>query len=145
MLEAHRLIFADFLDLLERAFEAAENWPAKVIAAIDTAVDFAVAAPTRALVVCAEINPADPQLAAQGRLHRERLTAFLKEGRRQSAEAASLPSVTEQALLAGTAFIFARCLTRGEPEELVSLKPQIAELLLMPYLGRAAAAKAVTA
>ncbi|HSS42402.1 MAG TPA: hypothetical protein VLK37_07600 [Solirubrobacterales bacterium] len=145
MLGTHRLICEDFLSQLGRACKLHGDWPAKVVAAIGAAVDFAVADPARALVVCAEINPVDSLLAVEGGAWRERLAAFLAEGRQQSDRAASLPPVTERALLGGAAFVFARSLTRGEVDELVTLGPQIAELVLLPYLGRAAAAKAVAA
>lgn len=139
MLGAHRLICEEFLAQLGRACKPHEDWPAKVAAAMGAAVDFAVAEPARALVVCAEINPVDSLLAVEGGPWREQLAAFLAEGRQQSDRAASLPPVIEQALVGGAAFVFARSLTQGKADELVTLGPQITELLLIPYLGRAAA------
>jgi hypothetical protein len=52
-----------------------------------------------------------------------------------------MPPTTERALIGGVASIVADRLLSEEPRSLVDLEPQLAEFLLLPYLGRTEASR----
>ena len=116
-------------------------WPDNVRAALDAALayvadanvmarGFAVEATAASLVAC------ERQYAAL-----EALADLLREGRRFYPRAAQMPPVTERALIGGVASIVSDRLLSEEPRALIDLEPQLAEFLLVPYLGRAEAGR----
>jgi AcrR family transcriptional regulator len=61
--------------------------------------------------------------------------ARLREGRRYSPRAASLPEATELMLVSGVDAILTAPLLAEEPQALPGLRPQLTELVLLPYVG----------
>lgn len=142
VLEAHRLVFEDFTERLERACAAAEQWPRKVGATIAAALEFAVAQPAQARLLVAPVDPAEQELTARVRDSHDRLAALLADGRRQYPAAADLPELTERALVGALTALLARSLSEiSDPSP--SLHAQLTELALAPYLGPAEAARTV--
>jgi hypothetical protein len=115
------------------------EWPARVAAAIYAVLDFALAEPD-----------AIGALTQDALLHRpggaERflgLIAEFAELLRATAPAdPQLPDSTEQALVGGVAMIITDHLREGRLERLREAGPELVELSLQPYLGRAAARRA---
>ena len=134
VLGAYRDIFDRLLVSIEAACGGCPEWPEKVDAGVGAAIDFAIAEPAEARLICIEFSPSDPVLAANGRACQDRLMALLEQGRKHAPAGAVLPPVTERALIGGITFILARHLSRGELEELPALKPQLVQLFLIPYL-----------
>ena len=66
----------------------------------------------------------------------ESFAAMLRDGRRLYPRAAELPAPTERALVGGIASIISGHLLAEEPQALSELEPELAELVLMPYLGQ---------
>lgn len=135
----------DFLERLRLEVAAAcdvdRAWPDNVRAALDAALayvseanamarGFAVEATATSLAAC------ERQYAAL-----ETLADLLREGRRFYPRAAEMPPAIERALIGGVASIVADRLLSEEPQALAELEPQLAEFLLVPYLGRAGASK----
>jgi AcrR family transcriptional regulator len=141
VLAAHKLIFDDFFARLQRACAAAEQWPRKVGATIAAALDFAAAQPAQARLLISQFDTAEQELARTVRNSHDRLAALLTEGRQHYPAAATLPELTEQALVGALTAVFARSLETDEPTP--SLHAQLTELALVPYLGPAQAADAV--
>jgi AcrR family transcriptional regulator len=71
----------------------------------------------------------------------EGLAELLRQGRRFHPHAEEMPEAIERALIGGVASIVSARLLSEEPRTLVALEPQLAEFLLLPYLGRAAASR----
>ena len=71
----------------------------------------------------------------------EALAELLRQGRRFHPRAEGMPDAVERALIGGIASIVSAGLLSEEPQALVELGPQFAELLLLPYVGRAEASR----
>jgi hypothetical protein len=114
----------------------ARPWPAQVAAAIETALAFAAADPAaaRVLLVRAPVERPD----GPGRHLRlvecfaELLAAEAPRDRRRPASAA-------EAVVGGIAVIVADHIRADDPQALPALLPELVELALVPYLGRAEA------
>jgi AcrR family transcriptional regulator len=138
---AHETIFKRFMGSIANSCEARHEWPFRVVAAIGVALDFAAKDPAQAQLLTVEAVAPNPQLARRVLGSLDRLAALLGEGRRQRPAAAQLPALTEKAQVGAIASIVAGCLMNGEHERLPELKAQLAEFVLLPYIGAAEAAR----
>lgn len=139
--ESHRALFNRFVDRLVGACEAQPSWPLKVKVGIGLSLDLAAAAPARArFLMLLDTVATDSALILQGVEARGRLARLLAAGRPMSGSDATLPGVTEEALIAGLAGVILARLASGEAGQLPALAPELVELTLSPYLGAEAAA-----
>lgn len=135
----------DFLERLRlevaTACELDRAWPDNVRAALDAALAYVADANAMARGFAVEATAAS--LAANERQYAalETFADLLREGRRLYPRAAEMPPETERALVGGIASIVSDRLLSEEPQTLVDLEPQLAEFLLVPYLGRAEASR----
>lgn len=140
---AHEEIFGRFLVVVQNACRPRVEWAEKVQAAIGATLEFATAEPAQAQLLVTGFLAADQALARRVRLSYDQLATLLSEGRRRHPQAASLPSLTERALVGAIATILARGLVSAEPEPFIGLHSQLTEFTLAPYLGIAEAARVV--
>jgi AcrR family transcriptional regulator len=128
---------------------AHEDWPQRVIAGVGGAIAFAVASPARASLLCAEPVGLQPELAVRIRAARTELAAMLRRARELAASGpepyAGLPPIAEEALIGGACTIVAAHLAEGRSAELAGLAPELAQVILTPYLGAEAAAALLAA
>jgi AcrR family transcriptional regulator len=128
-----------FLDrlLLEvfAACEAPQEWAAKVRAALRVVISSLVEASTLARVFAVEATAASFAAAERQFAALEQFASLLHEGRARHPRAASLPSPTERVLVGGIASIVSEHLLAEDPGALSALESQMAETLLIPYLG----------
>jgi AcrR family transcriptional regulator len=135
----------DFLERLRLEVAAAcdldSAWPDNVRAALNAAL--AYVADANALARAFTVEATAASLAACERQYAalETLASLLREGRRFYPRAAEMPPATERALVGGVASIISARLLSEEPQALIDLEPQLAEFLLVPYLGRAEASR----
>lgn len=140
---AHEQIFRRFLALIQDACRRQVEWPDKVGAVIGATLEFAAAEPAQANLLVAGFLAADQALARRVRVSYDQLAELMSEGRRRHPQAASLPAVTERALVGAIATTVARGLISAEPEPFADLHSQLTEFTLIPYLGMAEAARVV--
>jgi len=140
---SHEQIFARFLASIEDACPPQADWAEKVKAGIGATLDFAVAQPAQAQLLAAGFLAADLALARRVQVSYDQLAALLAEGRRLHTEAASLPALTEQALVGAIATILARGLIGEGSRPLADLHSQLTQFALIPYLGMAEAERVV--
>lgn len=140
---AHEQIFQRFLAVVQDACRLQVEWADKVRAAIGATLEFATSEPAQTQLLVAGFLAADLTLARRVSVSYDQLAALLSEGRRCHPQAASLPELTERALVGAIATTVARGLVSAEPEPLVGLHSQLTELTLTPYLGMAEAARVV--
>jgi AcrR family transcriptional regulator len=135
----------DFLERLRMEVAAAcdldRAWPDNVRAALDAAL--AYLADGNAMARGFAVEATATSLAASERQNAalETFADLLRQGRRYYPRAAAMPPETERALVGGIASIVSGRLLTEEPQSLIDLEPQLAEFLLVPYLGRAEANK----
>lgn len=133
---AHELIFERFLATLVATCKAEAEWPMKVRAAVDVAVDFATGRPEQSLILSVGSLTADPVLAESIYQSHERLASLLGGIRLDSPYASQLPDCTEQFLVLAVGAVIANRLVNGEGESLRSVQGELVELTLLPYYGR---------
>ena len=135
----------DFLERLRLEVAAAcdldRAWPDNVRAALDAALAYLADANAMARAFAVEATAASLVASERQYAALETLANLLREGRRFYPGAAEMPPATERALVGGVASIIADRLLSEEPQALIDLEPQLAEFLLVPYLGRAEASR----
>jgi AcrR family transcriptional regulator len=141
VLFAQETVFKRFFIAIRRACEEEDEWPRKVGAAIETTLAFAEALPAQAQLLAAQFLSGDPILAARARSSHDRLASLLRGGRHHP-EGASLPGVTERALVGAIATILVRHLVKEETRP-AALRDQLIQFTLIPYIGRPEAERAV--
>jgi len=138
---AHEEAFDRFTAELFRACAAQSAWPAKVAAAIDVAIDFAVRSPEEAQLLVVDAVAAEPALALRVLTSNDFLVGLLRNGREHCPGSASLPELTERAQIGAAASVIGNKLLSGQADRLPALKPELVQLILTPYLGIEEAAR----
>ena len=135
----------DFLERLRLEVAAAcdldRAWPDNVRAALHAALAYVADANAMARAFAVEATAASLVASERQYSALETLANLLREGRRIYPGAAEMPPAIERALVGGVASIISDRLLSEEPQALIDLEPQLAEFLLVPYLGRAEASR----
>lgn len=127
------------------ACEAGDEWPAKVRRGLGAMIASLVEASAPARVFAVEAAAASFAAAERQFATMEEFAAMLRVGRRIYPAAASLPDITERALIGGVSSIVIRHLLAENAENLPALQPELVELVLIPYLGESEARRAARA
>jgi AcrR family transcriptional regulator len=126
------------------ALSGAGTWPDKVHVACDSTLALLGTQPGLARLIAAEILCVGPAGRARHQTLIDRLIPLLRFGRvEQPASGASTPRL-ELALLSGFISVVAREASAGRGDRLAGMAPDLAEFLLVPYLGHAAARRVAT-
>jgi AcrR family transcriptional regulator len=136
---AHEAIFERFLGLVFRACNSASEWPFKVRAVIEAALDYAAAEPAQVGLLILDPLSGDVEMAQRVLASTDHLAALLSRGRELSEAAAALPELTEKSVVGALTAIVSSRIAGGEAEGLPELAPQLVELALTPYVGAAEA------
>jgi AcrR family transcriptional regulator len=135
VLAAHEVVFDCLADEISKACAAEPDWPAKVAAAAAASLAFASEAPDEARLLSLDVVGADPGVARRVLASNERLAAMLRAGRQHYPEAKELPELTEIALVSAISSLLNGLFIDDRGDRIETLKPQIVQLLLMPYVG----------
>jgi AcrR family transcriptional regulator len=125
---------------IEAAFPAGGPASRQVLVVLETLLGLIAADPLAARVVLVEAQTAGPRALALYQAELDALVPGLRRCRRQSPFAADLPETLEVATIGGLAWYLQQRLLAGEGEELRAFLPEVAEIVLEPYLGRGGAA-----
>jgi AcrR family transcriptional regulator len=125
------------------AIASAEGWPAQVRAVTERLVGL-VAGDARVARVCGvEAMLVSPEIRARRDAGLDALAAALRRGRPHSRRGDELPTMLEELLVAGATSLATRSVV-GDPDlPAKELGPEIAELILLPYVGGPKARKVV--
>jgi AcrR family transcriptional regulator len=118
-----------------RACGSRQSWPEGVVAALDSALDFVVDSPYQARLLTSYALSTDPHIAPCVFAMQDHLAALLRTGRERSRGPLMQLDLIEQALVGATLSIVAGRLMNDELERIPDLKPELAELILTPYMG----------
>ena len=143
---AHAEIFDRLASAIFRTCASESEWAAKVAASVETAISFAMDAPEEASLLVLDVVAADRALAARAIASGDHLAGLLRAGREHCPDAAaSLPELTERALVGATTSLIGSRLMADQVDRLPELAPQLVHLILMPYLGPDEARQAAAA
>jgi AcrR family transcriptional regulator len=117
------------------------DWPGNVRSALEAALAYVAEANAMARGFAVEATAVSLAACERQYAAMETLADLLREGRRFYPRAAEMPPTIERALIGGIASIVSDRLLSEEPQALAALEPQLAEFLLLPYLGRAEASR----
>jgi AcrR family transcriptional regulator len=132
---AHEVVFDCLVDEISKACAEAPDWPSQVAAGVSASIAFVVDAPEEARLLSLDAVGADPGVARRVLASNERLAEMLRAGREHSGLAESLPELTEMALVSATSSVLSGFVMDGRVDQIEELKPQLVQLLLMPYVG----------
>jgi AcrR family transcriptional regulator len=130
---------------LAEAWVGADEWPARVRAALGSALGFFAASPELARLLLTEPFVAGPTISRRYQEEIERLSPYLAEGRALSPEGASFPVTTERGLIGSIASQVGRKVSAGEADQLPKLLPDLTQFALTPYMGAAEARRVARA
>jgi AcrR family transcriptional regulator len=142
---AYWAAFEELMRGISEACGSAPDWPRGVLGAIDFSLDFSLESPAQAQLLSAATTACDPRLERHARMVLDQLAGLLRFGRQRLDPAPTLPDLTEWALIGGAISVVGSRLATGQVAHLPDLKPELAQLLLAPYLGRETAAGLVEA
>lgn len=145
VLVAHAEIFDRLSSAIFRACASEREWAVKVAASIEAAIGFAAKSPEEASLLVLDVVAADRALAARAIASGDHLAGLLRAGREHCPDAASLPELTERALVGAAMSVIGARLMTGQADRLPELAPQLVHLILMPYLGPDGARQAAAA
>jgi hypothetical protein len=118
------------------ACQSEKVWPAKVAAAVEAAVEFAIDEPGLARLLTIESLIQQPD---GGKRYVRMLEHFAELLRAEAPQDRRRPKSTEQALVGGVARTLADQLRSDDFAALRASVPELVELVLVPYVGRAEA------
>ncbi|MFL5872200.1 MAG: TetR/AcrR family transcriptional regulator [Solirubrobacterales bacterium] len=140
VLASHELIFERFMvEIVDSC--GRDEWPAKIRDAVGATLTFASTAPAQFQMLSVGSLAVDVELAGRILDSFQRLAGLLAGVRAVSPYRTQLPSCTEQFLVGGLAATVSSWLSYGQQPDLSELQRQLVELTLIPYYGRAKAAR----
>lgn len=145
VLATHLLAFERLEKALRASCTSRQSWPQAVAAGVRAALDFAAGSPEQASLLAFAPLAAQPELTARALAAKEHLLVLLRRGRGSCAEAEAPSELVEQALLMGVMQVVGAELAAGRAERLPALAPELAQILLTPYLGQGEARRAASA
>jgi len=136
-------VVVDHLRLLvAEAVEGISDWPQRAIAATRAVLGFLASEPDLARLCLVESRSAGPVVAARFNEAVGGLVPLLEQGRAERPEGERpLPESTEDSTIGSLVSLVYRKAAAGEAVRLEDLLPDCAELVLLPYLGPAEAAR----
>jgi AcrR family transcriptional regulator len=145
VLATHLLSFQRLEKALRTSCASRKPWPESVASAVGAALDFAADSPEQASLLAFSPLAAQPELTARALAAKDHLLVMLRRGRERWAEAEAPSELVEQALLMGVMQVVGAELAAGRGERLPVLAPELAQILLTPYLGKGEEMRAASA
>lgn len=121
------------------AIPADADWAEQALSALRAALELIADEPHAGRIVLIEVQTAGPlALSRYGELL-EGLAPLLRRGRELSPVGAELPQTFEDATIAGVAWLLHQRLVAGELKDIEKLLPELAGILIEPYIGESRA------
>jgi AcrR family transcriptional regulator len=140
-LAAYDAIAVRLLTAVREAYDSAKSFPEGVVDCLRVFLEFVASEPHYADMCIVEVLAAGPAALARRNGVMGAFAALLEEGASNLPEARNPRKLTVETLVGGIyEVVYARVLT-GQTAELPALLPDLAFALLLPYLGREAAAR----
>ena len=137
-LQAYDRIVAATWNRIETAIPPDRPWPDQATAAMQGLLESIIADPHAARVAIVEVQTAGPEALTRYEDTLARIAPLLRKGRAISPFAGELPATLEDATVAGVTWLLHQRIVIGEVEELKDLLPELAEIVIEPYIGESA-------
>jgi AcrR family transcriptional regulator len=139
------LILEEGRERIEAAIPPDAPQPEKVAVALRTLLDLIAEEPLRARVALVEAQTAGSMALARYEAGLDRAVPELRRCRDASPLAAELPPTLELATLGGAVWFLQQRIVLGEAGDATALLPELAEIVLEPYVGREETARLLAA
>jgi AcrR family transcriptional regulator len=140
-LAAFEVVVNHLRELIAGAVEGIEDWPPQAIAATRAVLAFLASEPDLARLCLVESRVAGPAVTARFNEAVGEMAPLLRQGRAERPEAERLPESTEDSTIGSLVSLAQRKVAAGEAAQLEDLLADCTELVLLPYLGSAEAAR----
>jgi AcrR family transcriptional regulator len=141
-LAAFEVVVGHLHELVAEAIEGVEGWPRQAVAATRATLGFLASEPDLARLCLVESRGSGPAVAARFNEAVGEMAPLLRLGRAERREGERpLPASTEDSTIGSLISLVHRKVAAGEAERLGDLLPDCVELVLLPYLGPAEAAR----
>ncbi len=118
------------------AAEESPDWPSGIAAGVDAALEFAAEFPNQArLLIVFHVAVAEPHPSRRAREAQRRLVELLHAGREGRDGARAPLELTDQAVLGAAISVVGAQILAGRSDRLLELKPELIQLVLIPYIG----------
>ncbi|HEX3736918.1 MAG TPA: TetR/AcrR family transcriptional regulator [Solirubrobacterales bacterium] len=136
-------VVAQLRERVDEAYRAEDDWVAALDAALGAMLLFLAAEPNMARLALVEALVAGPLVVERYDAPAQTFLPYLQAGRegRPKAVLDHLSDSTEEALAGGMVSLISRRILAGHGEELESLRPDLVEFTLAPYVGSDEAAR----
>lgn len=140
-LAAFEVVVEHLHELVAEAAAPVDDWPGQALAATRAVLAFLASEPDLARLCLVESRGAGPAVTARFNEAAGEIAPLLARGRAERPEGERLPDSTEDSTIGSLVSLLHRKVAAGEAEQLENLLPDCAELVLLPYLGPAAATR----
>ena len=140
-LAAFEVVVGHLRELVADAVAPVRGWPQQAIAATRATLAFLASEPDLARLCLVESRAAGPAVTARFNEAVAEMAPLLALGRAERPEGERLPASTEDSTIGALVSLATRKVAAGEAAQLDDLVPDCAELVLLPYLGPAEAAR----
>lgn len=136
---AYDRVIAELRERLSAAIPPGSDWPIEVALGMRALVEFASEAPMAARVVLIEAQTGGEMALARYGATLAEAADFLRQGREVAGKKRPLQGSIEEATVSGLVWLLQSRLARGRIEDAEELWPNMAKMVLEPYLGAARA------
>lgn len=142
-LAAYDTVVEQLLSAVGQAYEQADEWPRKVHDGLETFLAYLAAEPAFARMCIVEVVAAGPDARSRRDAAMRVFVDFLEPGRAEAPRGLVVPALAAEVVVGGIYEIIYSRLQRDAADELVEMLPELLYCALVPYIGHAAAERAV--
>jgi AcrR family transcriptional regulator len=142
-LAAYDTVVEQLLVAVNQAYEQGEGWTQKVHDGLETFLAYLAAEPAFARMCIVEVVAAGPEARGRRDAAMRVFVDFLEPGRDEAPDGVVVPMLASEVVVGGIYEIIYSRLQRDAADELLEMLPELLYCALVPYIGHAAAERAV--
>jgi len=142
-LAAYDTVVQQLLAAVGQAYEQADGWPQKVHDGLETFLAYLAAEPAFARMCIVEVVAAGAEARGRRDAAMRVFVDFLEPGRAEAPKGVVVPQLAAEIVVGGIYEIIYSRLQRDAVDELIEMLPELLTCALVPYIGHAAAERAV--
>lgn len=142
-LAAYDTVVEQLLTAVRQAYDQGDTWTQKVHDGLETFLAYLAAEPAFARMCIVEVVAAGTEARGRRDAAMRTFVEFLEPGRDEAPKDIAVPDLAAEIVVGGIYEIIYSRLQRDAADELIEMLPQLLYCALVPYIGHAAAERAV--
>ncbi len=142
-LAAYDTVVEQLLAAVGQAYEQGDGWTQKVHDGLETFLAYLAAEPAFARMCIVEVVAAGPEARSRRDAAMRVFVDFLEPGRAEAPKGVEAPALASEIVVGGIYEIIYSRLQRDAANELIEMLPDLLRCALLPFIGHAAAERAV--